>query len=91
LRFPADVASPEERELAEQSAWYLGEVIIRVKGGRWAYHPGKPHPVIPVGGRPYVRQLSQDGDVVVPILTIEDILDPQRQKSLRQRFAQYGS
>jgi hypothetical protein len=90
LRSPADLATPEGRELAEQSAWYLGEVMICVKGGRWHYIPGEPHPVIPAVGRPHIRQPSPDGDVVVPIITVEGICDPQRRQSLRRRLAQYG-
>lgn len=66
-----DFFDPKYRDFTEGAAWYLGEVMRRVKGGQWRYNRGEPDRYNPWVGRPYIKQRIQDGHATVPILAIK--------------------
>lgn len=85
-----DFATAEERALAEQAAWYLGEVFIRAKGGKWFYAPPKSGPDQVTAGQPHVRQLPPDADMARPLAAIQVTLDSTRGTPLRVQLDRYG-
>ena len=85
-----EFVSPQEKALADQATWYVGEVMIRTKGGRWFYNPGDPDPYNPVVGRPHVRQDTPVSSLAVPILAIRGMLRTPEPGVLRARLDRYG-
>jgi hypothetical protein len=83
-----EAATGAQRAFVQQAAWYLGEVLRRSFGGQWRFLPGEPSARVPHGGRPY---LERDGDVTdVPILDLDNALDPRFRIPLRASLHSYG-
>jgi hypothetical protein len=88
LQSPEDAEADLHHEFMEGAAWYLGEVMCRLKGGQWRYNHGEPDPHNPWLGRPYIKQMIADGYGIVPILLIKYLhrMDPGALREQLWRF-----
>lgn len=73
-------------EFADGAAWYLGEVLRPAMRAQWCYHAGDPDGDNMFIGRPFLDQLIPDGEVVVPFLLLQIVLDDREPGLLRQIF-----
>ncbi|WP_328394210.1 hypothetical protein [Nocardia sp. NBC_00416] len=83
-----DLYAPEHRELVDGAVWYFGETVRRIRGGVWVYRsedPAAPDNVY--AGDPYVQQAGRDGDIVMPILAIDEFVATGRRGTLRARHS----
>lgn len=85
-----DFANERERAMAEQSAWYLGEVMLRTGGGGWYYEPPTPGRPSKAGvGVPYVLRRPWHGARMYVEAAIQNMLNPERSLGFRERLARY--
>jgi len=71
LKSEEALSKPENSDFIEGAAWYLGEVMRRVKGAEWRYNFADPNFKNPWAGNPYVRLPIESGHGTVPRLVLE--------------------
>ncbi|WP_459545842.1 hypothetical protein [Nocardia sp. X0981] len=85
-----DLYTPEQRDLVEGAVWYFGEAVRRIRGGVWVYRSEDPEIDNVYAGDPYVQQAGSDGDIVMPILPIDEFVATGRRGTLRARYVRAG-
>jgi hypothetical protein len=87
----ADMLADKNRDLVDGATWYLGEIMVRVRGGKWYYTDGEPDASNPWVGRPYVRRSFEDGgDAIPPLSMLRFLLRRRRPGTLYDRFRRFG-
>jgi hypothetical protein len=76
-----DLTDPANRELLQGAAWYLGEVMIRTKGGEWELKEV-------FGSEPYVNQPKPHGSMAFPMASIVNAFKDGG--TLRERLDRFG-
>jgi hypothetical protein len=102
IRIPGPRALGREQydEFREGAIWYLGEIARRHRGARWHYTPLDPRATSgansrqnPYAGDPYVAQDAvdghPDGNIAMPLLELEVVLETEEAGVLRDRFADF--
>jgi len=83
------LGAAEHRGFVDGAQWYLGEVLRRVKGGRWVYREGNPDLNMFLG-HPYVEQVEPDAETVVPYVSLELVVQRRDADHLRRRFEAFA-
>ena len=86
VRSVDDVDVPANQELIEGAGWYLGEVLRREGHAEWTYNPGEVDPANEFVGRPYVKQMVHNGQVLVPYYALRNVVRASEPGFLRQRL-----
>jgi hypothetical protein len=92
LRLTPTVAAlddPANRGFVDGAAWYAGEALRRVKGGRWRYRHGDPELNL-FAGHPYVEQLGEDGATGVPRRALQALVERQDPHHLLHRYEAFA-
>lgn len=91
LRTPTtmDLYRPKDPAFVDGAAWYFGEVIRRIRGGRWEYRtqiPGQPNMYT---GHPYIAQAGSR-ELTVPIVALDQFVATGQRGSLHARYLRCG-
>jgi hypothetical protein len=84
---PQDLSSPAHHDFVDGAVWYFGEAIRRIKGGAWVYRTQDLAAPNAYAGDPYVQQAGQDGQLVMPIVILDDFVRSHEPGTLRARHA----
>lgn len=84
-----DFNKPEHQDFVQGAVWYLGEIPRRnCNNVVWRYHSAEPGSTGMYTGRPFVGQ-EPDGDLAVPIFSLQNAVEDNERGSLRKRFASF--
>jgi hypothetical protein len=86
----AELHDPANAAFVDGAAWYVGETLRRVKGGRWYYQHGDPDTEV-YTGYPYVRQLDPDDNATVPMRALRLLVKRGDRDHLRQRYERFAT
>ncbi|MBF6302856.1 hypothetical protein IU459_35835 [Nocardia amamiensis] len=86
----AELYLPPDPAFLDGAVWYFGEVVRRIRGGRWEYRTpvrGVPNPY---AGRPYIVRSGADREPVVPLMVFSGFVTTKQHGALRAEYVQLG-
>jgi hypothetical protein len=75
--------------VVELASWYVGEAMIRNRGGVWTFYPGEPAEDDPTLGRPFIQSAEADKSFAVPPILVSVLLRRRIPGFLSRQFGWY--